>query len=167
MGKAKFSLIDLLNTKSKENPNSEVSVSDNDFKVGRIEAVNKNLVSEFKEEFKNNNINFSTATELSKMTVMEQKEFYDQHKVRGSTSVKDVKEKSVRKIVNTPVQGANFAITDIERKNIESASNYIRKILKHLVARTPSMKSEIQECFKKLSVIEQYVPEVNGEKYKL
>ena len=65
MGKAKFSLIDLLNTKSKENPNSEVSVSDNDFKVGRIEAVNKNLVSEFKEEFKNKMSKLSEGDEVS------------------------------------------------------------------------------------------------------
>lgn len=66
-----------------------VSVS----QVARIESINDNLVPEFKDELKQNNINFSTAAELSRMSASEQKAVYEQHKETGQTKLKTVREK--------------------------------------------------------------------------
>ncbi|SFM09439.1 ParB/RepB/Spo0J family partition protein [Pelosinus propionicus] len=130
--------------------------------VGRMDAINNNLAPEFKEELKKDNINISTAAELSKMPQEKQKEAYEQHKVKGETSLKDVKEKSAKKSASK--KQAKATITEQERKNAENAGNYIRGILKHLIARTPTMQAEIKQCFIKLSVIEQYLPEVSNDK---
>ncbi|WP_094607755.1 hypothetical protein SPSIL_008810 [Sporomusa silvacetica DSM 10669] len=69
--------------------------------VGRIESINDNLTEEFKEELKHDNINFSTAAELSRLSVADQKAVYEQHKETGSTTLKAVKEK---KVAAVPVQ---------------------------------------------------------------
>ena len=131
--------------------------------VGRIESINNNLTAEFKEELKQDHINFSTAAELSRLPVTDQKAVYEQHKVKGSTSLKDIKGKSVQKNEGLPVMGTGIrGLTERERLDAETAGNYIRGILVHLIARTPSMKAEIQECLLKLSIIEQYLPEGDG-----
>ena len=59
--------------------------------VGRLESINDNLTVEFKEELKQNNIKFSTAAELSRMPIADQKAVYEQHQEKGSTKLKDVK----------------------------------------------------------------------------
>jgi len=59
--------------------------------VGRIESINDNLTSEFKEELKKDNISFSAAAELSRMPQVEQKAVYERHKEKGSTSLEYVK----------------------------------------------------------------------------
>ena len=130
--------------------------------VGRMDSINNNLAPEFKEELKKDHINISTAAELSKLPQEKQKAAYEQHKSKGVTSLKDVKEKSTKKSVSK--KQAKVTITEQERKNAENAGNYIRGILKHLIARTPSMQTEIKQCFIKLSVIEQYLPEVGIDK---
>lgn len=130
--------------------------------VGRMESINNNLAPEFKEELKQDHINISTAAELSKLPQERQKEAYEEHKAKGATSIKDVKEKSTNKSASK--KEAKITITEQERKNAENAGNYIRGVLKHLIARTPSMQAEIKQCFIKLSVIEQYLPEVGIEK---
>ena len=65
---------------------------------------------------------------------------------------------------NASKKEAKITITEQERINAENAGNYIRGVLKHLIARTPSMQAEIKQCFIKLSVIEQYLPEIGIEK---
>lgn len=125
--------------------------------VGRIESINNNLAPEFKEELKKENINISTAAELSKLPPEDQKAVYEQHKVKGSTSLKDVKEKQ-KPVEKTII----IKMTNLECRNAENASKHIRKVLGHLIARMPTMKKEIQECLAKLSVIEQYLPKGDG-----
>ena len=61
--------------------------------IGRMESINDNLTPEFKEEFKNERINFSTAAELSRLPVADQKAVYEQHKENGGTDLKVVREK--------------------------------------------------------------------------
>ena len=121
--------------------------------VGRIESVNKKLLPEFKEEFKKDNINFSTAAELSRLPVKEQEAVYEQHKVNGVTSLKEVKK--IIEIKAKPV------INEEDRLEAEAAGNYIRGVLIRVLMKVPSMKADIQECLSKLSVVEQYLPKEN------
>lgn len=61
--------------------------------VGRMEAIEGNLSPEFKEEFKDNKVNFSTAYELSGLPEEKQKEAYQEYKEKGAISINDVKTK--------------------------------------------------------------------------
>lgn len=59
--------------------------------VARYERIDNKLSDEYKEEFKNGNVNFSTAAELSRLSPADQKAVYEQHQETGSTKLKDVK----------------------------------------------------------------------------
>lgn len=59
--------------------------------VGRMESIDKNLSKEFKEEFKNDNVNISTAYEISGLPEENQKKVYEEYKEKGQISLKEVK----------------------------------------------------------------------------
>ena len=59
--------------------------------VGRYERIDAKLSPEYKEEFKNGNVNFSTAAELARLSPTDQKAVYERHQEKGSTKLKDVK----------------------------------------------------------------------------
>lgn len=61
-------------------------------KIAQMEAINKNLITEFKEEIDKENINFSTAYELSGMSEEQQKEALQRLKDNGELSRKEIKE---------------------------------------------------------------------------
>ncbi|EGT4823082.1 hypothetical protein E1H24_02160 [Clostridioides difficile] len=63
-------------------------------KVARLESISKNLTPEFKEEFKENEINISTAYELSRLEEAEQQSLFEEYQEKGSLSIKDVTEKN-------------------------------------------------------------------------
>lgn len=63
-------------------------------KVARLESISKNLTPEFKKEFEGNEINVSTAYELSKLEEAEQQSLFEEYENKGSLSIKDVTEKS-------------------------------------------------------------------------
>lgn len=60
-------------------------------KVAQIEAINNNLIPQFKEELKSDRITFSAAYELSGMTGQEQQKMLEQYKESGDLSHKEVK----------------------------------------------------------------------------
>jgi len=82
-----------------------------------MESINNNLTPEFKEEFKNNNVNFSTAYELSGLEEKEQEEAYKEFKDKGELSIKDVKDrkskedKEEQKKMQTKYEGLGVATT--------------------------------------------------------
>ena len=61
-------------------------------KVAQIEAINNNLISEWKEELKKEHLSFSTAYELSGMSEEKQKKALEVIKEKGELQHKDVKE---------------------------------------------------------------------------
>lgn len=65
--------------------------------VGRMESIDNNLSQEFKEEFKNSKVNFSTAYELSGLEEKQQEEAYKEFKEKGTLSIKDVKNRKLEK----------------------------------------------------------------------
>jgi len=100
-----------------------VSVS----QVRRIENINDHLTQEFKEELKQNNINFSTAAELSRLSVSDQKAVYEKHQEKG-TKLKDVqkvKRKSDEFIIGTSQLTINAAnkIKDMLEKRLSLAEH--------------------------------------------
>lgn len=68
--------------------------------IARMESISKNLAEEFKQEFKEDKVNISTAYELSKLEQDQQEEILKEYKEKGNVSIKDVKEK----IEDLPVQ---------------------------------------------------------------
>lgn len=63
--------------------------------IARMESISKNLIGEFKEELKEDKVNFSSAYEISKLDEEKQKEIYEDHKENNiNISIKDIKKKS-------------------------------------------------------------------------
>ena len=67
-------------------------------KIAQMETINKNLIKEFKEEIDKENINFSTAYELSGMSEEQQKEALQRLKDNGELSHKEIKEMKSEKL---------------------------------------------------------------------
>ncbi len=69
--------------------------------VGRYQSINKNLSEELKEELKNNNINLTTASELSRLDENKQKEQLEKikqgEKVTAKSIVEEIKSNEVEK----------------------------------------------------------------------
>jgi len=61
--------------------------------VARMESISKNLTEDFKQEFKEEKVNISTAYELSKLPQDQQEEILKEYEEKGNISIKDVKEK--------------------------------------------------------------------------
>lgn len=70
--------------------------------VARMESIDKKLSPEFKEEFKNNNVNISTAYELSGLPQKEQQEALQEYKDKGSITITEVK--TIKKNIKEEVQ---------------------------------------------------------------
>ncbi len=69
--------------------------------VARFESINNNLNQEFKEEFKNENIGVSTASELAALPEETQKEAYEEYKVVKKFAIKDAKKLKTRETSST------------------------------------------------------------------
>lgn len=61
--------------------------------VARMDKIDKNLNKNLKEEFKNENINISTAYEAAKLPEEKQEEVYKELKEKGNITIKDVTKK--------------------------------------------------------------------------
>lgn len=70
--------------------------------IGRMEAIDKNLTPEFKEELKEGRVNLSTAYEISGMPEEKQKEVYEDYQQQGSISIKEAKEAKQAALPETP-----------------------------------------------------------------
>ncbi|HCU2611078.1 TPA: ParB/RepB/Spo0J family partition protein [Clostridioides difficile] len=65
--------------------------------IARLENISKKLMTNFKNEFEKENINVSTAYELSRLEEAEQRSLFEEYQDKGSLSIKDVTEKSEEK----------------------------------------------------------------------
>jgi ParB family chromosome partitioning protein len=61
--------------------------------VARMESISKNLTEDFKQEFKEEKVNISTAYEISKLPQDQQEEILKEYEEKGTISIKEVKEK--------------------------------------------------------------------------
>ncbi len=61
--------------------------------IARMEGITNNLIPDFKEEFKEEKVNISTAHELSTLPEEAQQETFEVYKDKGEISLKEVKDK--------------------------------------------------------------------------
>ncbi|HBG7829241.1 ParB N-terminal domain-containing protein [Clostridioides difficile] len=61
--------------------------------IARLENISKKLMPNLKNEFEKENINVSTAYELSRLEEAEQQSLFEEYQAKGSLSIKDVTEK--------------------------------------------------------------------------
>ena len=87
-------------------------------KVAQIEAVNNNLIPEWKEELKGERLTFSAAYELSGMTEDEQREALGKFSETGELTHKDVKGMKESK-----AEGQQVSESDTAEKGIENSMN--------------------------------------------
>lgn len=62
--------------------------------VARMESIENNLIDDFKEEMKEDNVKISVAYELSKLPEEKQREVYKEHEEKSNITIKDIKRKS-------------------------------------------------------------------------
>lgn len=107
--------------------------------VARMDSISKNLTEKFKEEFKEEKINISTAYELSTLPEEAQKDIYIEHK-ESSISLNDVKEKK-----------AEIKAAVIEEHTEETSKDVLGEDMK--IGEAEKTKGEVIE--KPLKVTEQ------------
>ncbi|HBE9404946.1 TPA: ParB N-terminal domain-containing protein [Clostridioides difficile] len=105
-------------------------------KVARLESISKNLTPEFKEEFKENEINISTAYELSRLEEAEQQSLFEEYQDKGSLSIKDVTEKSEEK---------KSEINELETYEIEEDENEVEETEKIISFPTATIEDKKEE----------------------
>lgn len=95
--------------------------------VARMESISKNLVEEFKDELKDDNIKISVAYELSKLPEDKQKEVFEEHQDKKDITIKTVKEKETEEEIEvlegqiTVEEALNITEDDL-KVNIEEVS---------------------------------------------
>ncbi len=95
--------------------------------VARMESISKNLVEEFKDELKDDNIKISVAYELSKLPEDKQKEVFEEHQDKKDITIKTVKEKETEEEIEVlegqiAVEEALNITEDDLKVNIEEVS---------------------------------------------
>lgn len=80
--------------------------------IGRMEAIDNNLSTEFKQELEKGNIGISTAHELSRLNEEDQANAYKQYEEKGELHIKDVKQEQKSEITDEQVEQAQRAIMD-------------------------------------------------------
>ena len=78
--------------------------------IGRMEAIDNNLSTEFKQELEKGNIGISTAHELSRLDEEKQQEAFRQYEEKGEMHIKDVKQEQKPEITDEQVEQAQEAI---------------------------------------------------------
>lgn len=92
--------------------------------IGRMDSISRKLSDEFKEEFKEQNINISTAYEISTLPEGVQQEVFQGYIEKGSISIKDVEKK--KEEVNIKPKEVKEVIEDIEKPRKEAEEKEIK-----------------------------------------
>ena len=111
--------------------------------VGRMKAINNNLNDNLKEEFKNNNINISTAYELSSLSNELQEKAFNKLKEKEILTINDVKELKKKEEEIKPLPGqitidenikdTDFSIKEKELNEIIDAPKEVPKQIESFV----------------------------------
>ncbi|HEK4853253.1 TPA: ParB N-terminal domain-containing protein [Clostridioides difficile] len=93
--------------------------------IARLENISKKLMPDFKNEFEKENINVSTAYELSRLEEAEQQSLFEEYQEKGNLSIKDVTEKSEEKKSEINTTDCEFEEGEIEVEETEEIENII------------------------------------------
>lgn len=89
--------------------------------IGKMEAISNNLIPEFQEEWKENEVNTSTVYEISSMSEEKQEEAYEKYKENGSITAIEVKEMKQEQDYQEPLKGqVGFCEEEVEGAYIEA-----------------------------------------------
>lgn len=89
--------------------------------IGRMEAIDNNLSTEFKQEMEKGNINISTAHELSRLDEEGQTKAYEKYEEKGELHIKDVKQEQKEEITDEQAEQAQMAIVDAIQGQVNRA----------------------------------------------
>lgn len=104
--------------------------------IARLENISKKLMPNFKNEFEKENINVSTAYELSRLEEAEQQSLFEEYQDKGSLSIKDVTEKSEEK---------KSEINELEAYKIEEDENEVEETEKIISFPTATIEDKKEE----------------------
>ena len=93
-------------------------------KVAQIEAVNNNLIPEWKEELKGERLTFSAAYELSGMTEDEQREALGKFTETGELTHKDVKDMKAEKAAGQQVSESDTEENGMNPPEVRAGDDY-------------------------------------------
>lgn len=103
--------------------------------IGRMDAIDRNLTNEFKQELQTGGINISTAYELSGLSEESQQQAYQEYKDKGSLAVNDVKQKkpaaqreSAKSTVTVTKTMQQETVKPLEEPNQETIFDAMRKM---------------------------------------
>ena len=99
-------------------------------KIAQIEAINNNLIPEWKEELKKERLTFSAAYELSGMTEDEQRETLGKFSETGELTHKEVKDMKEAKAA-----GQQVSESDTEENGMNPPEQERATIMRHLIRR--------------------------------
>lgn len=131
--------------------------------VGRIESINDNLTEEFKKELKQDNISFSAAAQLARLSPEDQKSVYEQHQQTGSTKLRDIK-----MVKNKETIANSSSITIIAAKRIKSILEAQIDISEH--GRSQELKitsSEVTVNTERIRILNLLLKTVDKEIFEL
>lgn len=93
-------------------------------KIAQIEAVNNNLIPEWKEELKGERLTFSAAYELSGMTADEQREALGKFTETGELTHKDVKDMKAEKAAGQQVSESDTEENGMNPPEVRAGDDY-------------------------------------------
>lgn len=93
-------------------------------KIAQIEAVNNNLIPEWREELKKERLTFSTAYELSGMTEDEQREALGKFAETGELTHKEVKDMKEAKAAGQQVSESDTAESSMNPPEVRAGDDY-------------------------------------------
>ena len=93
-------------------------------KIAQIEAVNNNLIPEWREELKKERLTFSAAYELSGMTEDEQREALGKFAETGELTHKEVKDMKEAKAAGQQVSESDTAESSMNPPEVRAGDNY-------------------------------------------
>lgn len=111
--------------------------------VGRMEKINKNLSSEFKEEFQAGNIGITAAYELSGQSQKEQADTLDKYRKEGPQAIKQKPKPIENKTTVAAESHPANTESRLEIKNREDAINELKQLADKLERQSPIGRREM------------------------
>lgn len=123
-------------------------------KIARMESISKNLSEDLKEEFKDNNINISTAYEASKLQDKQQEEIYEELKEKGEIKIQDVKNKIDSFEEDKDKENVSNLDTNINDKHLVTVNTETGEVVEQIVPEYLVPRKKVVERIKEKNIEE-------------
>ncbi|NOW85340.1 ParB/RepB/Spo0J family partition protein [Clostridium beijerinckii] len=116
--------------------------------VARMESISKNLTEEFKQEFKEDKVNISSAYEISKLDQDQQEDIFREYQDKGNISIQDVKKRTETEEPSqvTSETGENLEIINNEIVN-KDTGEIVQQVVPNYLGQTvlEKIKDKVKE----------------------